>query len=42
MSCAGCIYLIGKDATCPQTYACNTSGDRPKEKPAEKKQKSKK
>lgn len=33
MSCVGCIYTIKtrKDAecTCPMTYACNTSEDKP-------------
>lgn len=29
MSCSGCKFLIGKDGLCNQSYACNTSGDRP-------------
>jgi hypothetical protein len=29
MSCSGCVYTIGKEATCNRTYNCNTSSDRP-------------
>jgi hypothetical protein len=32
MSCNGCIYLIGKDATCNQSYFCNTSPSFKREK----------
>jgi hypothetical protein len=26
MSCEGCIYSIGKEATCDFSYSCNTTG----------------
>jgi hypothetical protein len=32
MSCDGCMYLIGKDATCNQSYFCNTSSAFKREK----------
>lgn len=42
MSCSGCVYLIGKDGRCDQSYVCNTTGERPQKEEVEKRKSNKK
>jgi hypothetical protein len=40
VGCGGCIYIIGKEGTCPMVYAC--SGNKPEVLPTIRKKESKK